>query len=145
MFVGFVITSDGNNGPWIKVLSQKIRKLKRAIVQLLHHGQCVTAHAVMRVVGQCVAMSKAIVPGELLLRNVYCVIASRTNWDSVVSFSDAAIKDLHWWLVAFQSWNGAPLHYKPVDLQVTMDASAAGWGAAISDLSCATLTLQAAG
>ena len=109
-FVGFDITSDGDRGPWIKVLPLKIHKLKRSIIALLHnHDKGVTARSVARVTGQCIAMTKAIVPGKLLLRNVYCVIASRVNWDSIVVLTKPALKDLKWWLDALSTWNGASL------------------------------------
>ena len=36
VFVGFVITT--HKEPWIKVMSHKIRKLRRLIVQVLCHG-----------------------------------------------------------------------------------------------------------
>ena len=127
-FVGFMITSDGDNGPWIKVLPEKIRKLKRAIVRLLHNAREVSVRTIARVAGQCIAMSKAIVPGKLLLRNVYRTIVSRSGWDDTVSLSVNAVKDLLWWLKVLKSWNRAPLHCKPVDLQVETDASSIGWG-----------------
>ena len=129
IFVGFDISSDKEQGPWIKILPQKVQKLKRAIISLLHkENNCTTARSLVRVVGQCISMAKAIVPGKLLLCNVYRVLSTRLNWDSNVTLTPPALKDLRWWLGALSSWNGAPLYCTPVDIQIATDASAVGWG-----------------
>ena len=130
-FVGFDVNSNTVNGPWIKVLPAKVRKLRRSIVNILKTNMPITARMLAWVAGQCVAMSRAIVPGKLLLRNVYRVIATKQTWDSIVVLSQGAYKDLCWWLDAFKSWNGALLITKKVDVQIATDASSLGWGATI--------------
>ena len=75
-FVGFNIDSNTDNGPWLKVLPSKLRKLKRAIIQIFHR-QYVSVRSLARVAGQCIAMTKAIIPGKLLLRNIYRCIATK--------------------------------------------------------------------
>ena len=126
-FVGFTINASTPQGPWIKVLPNKIRKLRCAIVKALH-VQTMHVRALAGIAGQCVAMSKAIVPGKLLLRNIYRIIASHVDWNSQVSLNDNARSDLKWWLDALKGWNGAPLVSQPIDFQVEMDASSSGWG-----------------
>ena len=115
VFVGFKVSTDGSNGPWIKVW-------------ILCNQVNITARCLACVAGQCVMMSKAIVSGKLLLRNVYRLIASRTSWESLITLDQPAMKDLHQWMSALKSWNGAPLHCKPVNLQIKTDASSIGWG-----------------
>ena len=133
VFVGFLISSTSDNGPWIKVLPQKIRKLRRCIVQTLH-SHSLTARKLANIAGQCVSMVRAILPGKLLLRNIYRVISSKSTWDSEVQLTHAATKDLQWWLGALKGWNGAPLCAKAIDLQIETDASSTGWGAAMFNL-----------
>ena len=131
IFVGFLITTDGDQGPWVKVLPQKIRKLKRAIVNVLRI-KTVTARQLARVTGQCVSMIKAIVPGKLLLRNVYRCLSMRNSWDSYITITEPAAADLRWWLSATNGWNGAPLtNQKTVDCQLMTDASSYRWGGTV--------------
>jgi len=46
------------------------------------------------VIGQGVALTKAILPAKLLLHNAYCNIAQRANWNSLIPLSTATILDL---------------------------------------------------
>ena len=126
IFVGFVISTCGE--PWIKVMSSKIRKLKRSIALLLEK-QHVGVRQLARVLGQCISMTKAIIPGKLLLRNCYRVLATKKHWeDNSLVLSQAAKEDLKWWSSALKSWNGAPLSQREVEIQVETDASSLGLG-----------------
>ena len=75
-FVGFHISTDGLEGPWIIVLPQKIHKLRRAIKSCLLKNN-INARGLARTTGQCISMTKAILPAKLILRNCYRVLASR--------------------------------------------------------------------
>ena len=109
VFVGFDINSNTTKGPWLRVLPAKIRKLRRAIVKTLN-ALMISARGLAKVAGQCIAMTKAIVPGKLLLCNIYRVIASQKDWeDKELVLSPGVIKDLQWWLDALKGWNRAPL------------------------------------
>ena len=77
-FVGFLLCSKGQ--PWVKVMPEKIRKLRRSI-NLLLSKDYVSARQLARVIGQCGSTTKAVIPGKLLLRNCYRVLASRNNWE----------------------------------------------------------------
>ena len=138
-FVGFSINSDTPCGPWLRVLPNKIHKLRRSIVKILQ-AERVSARNLAKVAGQCIAMTKAIVPGKLLLCNIYHVITSRSSWDVDVIVSSSAIKDLKWWLQALKGWNGAPLASNNADLQIETDAASSGWGGLIT-----STTIQATG
>ena len=113
-------------------MPNKIRKLRRSIVHALH-SHSIPVRTLARIAGQCISMTKAIVPGKLLLRNIYRIIASRDNWDSIVCLDQPSIGDLKWWLHALKGWNRAPLKSKQVEIQVETDASASGWGGLISN------------
>ena len=130
-FIGFDICSQGVNGPWIKVMQSKVRKLKSAIRRALSLN-LLSARQLARIAGQCIAMTKAVLPARLLLRNIYRTIASKRDWQSMLFLDKHCREDLHWWLCALDQWNGAPLNLKSPDLQITVDASSYGWGAAIT-------------
>ena len=55
-FIGFDVCSVGNSGPWIKVLSVKVKKLKSYIRRVLN-GDYIQARMLAKVAGQCVAMT----------------------------------------------------------------------------------------
>ena len=126
-FVGFNVSTWRPEGPWVKVLSAKIRKLRRAIQKALSL-KVITARNLARLIGQCVAMAKAIMPAKLLLRNAYRLLSSRSHWEDSVYLTDSVKKDLQWWLSALKGWNGAPLLTQCIDIQMETDASGSGWG-----------------
>ena len=82
-----------------------------------------------QIAGQCISMSKAILPGKLLLRNIYCLSASKKSWEQDLIIDPATQADLEWWKNAVQSWNGNPIVLGPVDVIMETDASHTGWGA----------------
>ena len=128
VFIGFDVYSVGKNGPWIKVLPIKIRKLKGYLRRVLCKTT-VTVRMLTKVAGQCVAMTKAVLPGKLLLRNVYCCLAKRLSWSDSLFIDNNKRSDLLWWQNALNSWNGAPLNLKTPELQIILDASGTGYGA----------------
>ena len=124
-FVGFLLSTVGDQ-PWVKVMPKKITKLCKSIVRCLSK-ETVNVQQLARIIGQCVAMTKAIMSGKLLLRNCYRVLSTKCNWESELILTQAAKEDLKWWYEAIKSWNRAPLCQKAVDLQVETDASSFGW------------------
>ena len=62
------------------------------------------------------------------MHSVYCVLATKDNWESVLILTQQAHKDLNWWLSALKEWNGAPLRTRTIDVQIETDASQKGWG-----------------
>ena len=86
-----------------------------------------SARGLARIIGQCITMTNAIVPAKLLLRSAYHILASRDNWESLVSISKEARRDLEWSLRAIQSWNRVPLTAeKTIDVQIETDTSCSG-------------------
>ena len=132
IFVGFNV-STYNNEPWIKVLPAKIRKLRRTIGRCLNKTT-VTARELARIIGQCVAMTKAVIPGKLLLHNCYRTLSTKKDWNSTVTIDVYVKKDLIWWMDALKSWNGTPLCQKSVQAQIETDASSVGWGCLYKNL-----------
>ena len=130
--VAFRITTHGVNGPWLKVLPQKLCKLQHAIRCALNRSE-ITARQLACIVGQCVSRTKAIVPAELRLRSAYRVLATRENWESLLALTAQVRQDLKWWLGALRNWNGAPLRNRAIDIQIETDASGKGWAGVMLD------------
>ncbi len=126
-FVGYRVFSNFRGQPWIQAQPDKVRKLRSHIKRILN-APVVLARKLASVTGQCIGMIKAFVPGQLLLHNIYRDLSQRQDWSSTVALSHAGRSDLLWWFHALQGWNGAPLCRHNIDLQISTDASAIGWG-----------------
>ncbi len=132
--IGFVIsTVNSDNQVWIRIPGARIHRLRHDLRRALHKGS-LTARALARIAGQCVSMAKAIVPAKLLLRNLYRLLSTRVTWQDVLCLDKGCVSDLQWWISALQSWNGAAAPSRKIDLQVTSDASAVGWGGHCRDM-----------
>jgi len=130
-FIGYVVATNSEDGfPVIKVPATRIRRLKRDIRRDLARPT-VTARVLARITGQCIAMTKAIVPGRLLLRNAYWLLSRRSSWDTPLTLNNPTKGDLQWWSYVPESWNGRPIKTKPVEAQLETDASQTGWGAVL--------------
>ena len=90
----------------------------------------ISARLLARVCGQCVAMTRAVAPGKLLLRNAYRLLSSRTSWSDKLTLDAATRSDLLWWESALgpNGWNVREISIRPIDVQIETDASDSGWG-----------------
>jgi ribonuclease HI len=127
-FIGYKISTDGQ--PMLKIPNARIRKLKRSLAGILQKTHA-TARLLARIAGQCISMTKAIVPGKLLLRNLYRLLAKKKAWDEILEIDQATRQDLLWWEQAVHTWNGTPILVGHVDTQIKTDASESGWGAVL--------------
>ena len=130
-FIGYVLFLDLDH-PVICVQNSRLKKLKRCLRQLLT-SENITARRLARIAGQCVSMSKVIVPAKLLLREVYRVLASHQGWDSLVVLTPPARVELQWWLHHVENWNSNPIVVRPYQIQIITDASHLGWGAVLNN------------
>ena len=65
-YIGYKITTGDK--PTLHVPNERIHKLRKDLKRVL--AQChVKARMLARIAGQCVSMSKAVLPAKLLLRN----------------------------------------------------------------------------
>ena len=126
-FIGYVIDNTCSR-TIIKVTPNRIRKVKKDIGRVLKH-QSVTARGLARIAGQCVSMSKCILPAKLLLRNVYRLLKTRLTWRDVLKLDSCTKNDLKWWFESLSQWNGVIVECKPIDCQLVTDASSIAWGA----------------
>lgn len=135
-FIGYhIITNKVPDKIFIQIPKHRINRLRHDIQRAIRNGQT-SARALAKIAGQCIAMSKAILPAKLLLRNIYRDLASRSSWQDTIILSTGALKDLQWWLQSMTSWNGTTFEHKATNIvQVTCDASSSGFGASIVDTS----------
>lgn len=131
VFIGYIIDTNGEF-PTLCITKSKVNHLKKDIRRALS-APYITARVLARISGSCIAMTKAIVPGKLFLRNIYRLLARRRSWDDTLELDDPASEDLRWWLEALQGWNLQPVVVRPIDVQIQTDASHLGWGAALGD------------
>lgn len=137
LFIGYVVISvSDQNLPLIKIPAQRVLKLKRDINRALTQ-QSVKARFLAKICGQCISFTKAIVPTKLLLRNLYRLLSTRQSWNDILRLNSACIADLQWWSDSFKSWNGRVIDKRPIDIQITTDASSVGWGATLGTLEAA--------
>lgn len=125
-YIGFKIESQER--PVLKVPNCRVQKLRKDIKRVLAQ-QFVKARVLARVIGQCIAMTKAVLPGKLLLRNAYRLLAQKSSWEEMLLLNPPTKADLEWWVHALQSWNGSPFMPQSIDAQIETDASQTGWGA----------------
>jgi len=132
-FIGYRIITDGpGQCVWLKITSDKTQSLKHDIRRTIRLG-IVTARFLAKVAGKCVAMSQAIMPAKLMLRNVYRLLAARDSWDSKLTLDEGSVSDLSWWIEAIHGWNGRAVSNRPIRHQLTTDASSTGWGAVLGE------------
>lgn len=125
-FLGYVIVTN-EDSVFLKVPKQRIHKVRSDIRRVLSRPS-IRARTLARVIGQCVAMTKAILPGKLKLREAYRLLRSKTSWDSNLIWTDTARENLEWWFSAFKQWNGTTILPTAIDAQLVTDASKTGWG-----------------
>ena len=129
-YVGFEIESNGPGGiPWLQVTKKRVTKLKKDIHRCLSKESITSC-----VAGQCVSMTKAVLPAKLLLQNIYKYIAQRQAWDELTFLPSSVTQELKWWESAIDNWNGSPFRLRPIDCQLVTDASGTGWGACLGQL-----------
>ena len=132
-FIGFDVHSKGEQGPWLKVLPAKIRKLKNYIRRALA-SEYIAVRQLAKIAGQCIAMTTVVLPAKLLLRNIYRCIRTKNLWHSHVRIDKHVKNDLYWWLTVLENWNDVPLCIQQSEIQLECNTSASGWGATIPSL-----------
>ena len=133
-FIGYLVkTQKEKNCVCISIPNSRIRKLKKDIAYILKHNTA-TARGLARVAGQCVSMTKAVIPAKLLLRNLYRCLAKKKAWNEKLIIDTATRADLQWWHTALTSWNGKSFSHDIREVCIIeSDASKEGWGARIVD------------
>ena len=118
----------GDDGvPMLRVPNAKISKVRKDVRRVLNQ-KSVSARVLSKIAGQCNFICKAVLPGRLMLRNVYKLIQQKITWESQLELSIGAKKDLLWWYNSLAIWNGKVILPSEIDGQLVTDASQIGWG-----------------
>ena len=126
-YLGLKIENREDGVPVLKVPDSKIAKVRKDIKRVLKQN-AVSARVLSKVAGQCNFICKAVLPGRLMLRNVYKLIKSKITWESKLVLNANARNDLLWWYNSLERWNGKVILPSEIDGQLVTDASQIGWG-----------------
>ena len=78
-YFGYTISKlDGDGFPYLSINTFRVKKLHKDIKRILRILN-VSARAVACIVGQCIAMTRAIVPGKLLIRGIYQLLNKKES------------------------------------------------------------------
>ena len=82
-----------------------------------------------------VSVYQAVLPANLLLPNLYRCVKTKSSWGDILELDSATLKDLEWWLEAFNYWNGRAYKSEcsPV-IEIATDGSMEGWGCKVVTL-----------
>lgn len=136
-FLGLTVDTAGPE-PRFRVPAAKAHALRHDIDRLLRaHSQegLIPVRRVAAVAGHCCSLTRAVLPAQLLLRNLYRDIKCRRDWSSLIRLSPASVRDLQDWLAGLSTWDGRVATSRPFDAVLDTDASLSGWGAALMDSS----------
>ena len=126
-YLGLQIQNREDGVPVLKVPKSKINKVRKDIRRVLKLNY-VTARVLSKVAGQCNFICKAVLPGKLMLRNVYNLIKQKITWETKLELNASAKNDLVWWAESLEKWNGKVILPSEIDGQLVTDASQTGWG-----------------
>lgn len=129
-YLGMEINTEGP--PTFLVPRSKLKKIRHEISRTLRATAPFPARHLARLAGICVSTLRAILPGRMLLRNVYRQV-SGVDLGKTIELSQGSREDLQWWLHALSHWNGAAALPLPAELTLTTDSSDLGWGAVLGD------------
>lgn len=127
-YIGYIIDTDYlDKYVWLQIPQKRITKVLHDIDRVLKKGR-ISARALARITGQCISMSKAVLPAKLKLRNLYRLLKTRHSWQDILVLDNSSLTDLGWWKASLKSWNGCVIQNRTVDIQLITDASTVGWG-----------------
>jgi hypothetical protein len=130
-YLGMEINTDAR--PTFLVPRSRLKKIRHEISRTLRMNALFPARHLARLAGICVSTLRAILPGRMLLRNVYRQLAGVACLSETIALSQGSREDLEWWLHALSHWNGAAAMPIPADMTLTTDSSDLGWGAVLGD------------
>jgi hypothetical protein len=139
-FLGFILNSVDMT---VSITKDKSDKIMSICKSFLRSGKN-TIRELCTVIGNLVASFPAVTHGKLFYRQlenekIIALKQAKGQFDQVVSLSNQAINDLHWWLSNI-SGSKAPITRSQPDVVIETDASRLGWGC-----NCTSLNKSAGG
>eukprot|EP00735_Rhodelphis_limneticus_P009037 TRINITY_DN2492_c0_g1::TRINITY_DN2492_c0_g1_i1::g.8884::m.8884 TRINITY_DN2492_c0_g1::TRINITY_DN2492_c0_g1_i1::g.8884 ORF type:complete len:657 (+),score=31.37,sp/Q99315/YG31B_YEAST/24.66/8e-19,RVT_1/PF00078.22/4.8e-17,Dam/PF05869.6/3.1e-05,RNase_H/PF00075.19/0.001 TRINITY_DN2492_c0_g1_i1:1350-3320(+) len=132
-YLGMII--DCQSEPVIRIPKAKITTIRHEVGRCLSldsRGR-LSARQLARAVGLCQSVTRAVLPGRLLLRSCYQCLSQKASWESLIHLTPQAREDLVWWLRSLKQWNGRATTPKIFTHTIITDASRTGWGAVCGD------------
>ena len=114
----------------ISVDEGKLAALIEHIQVLIANGPIVSARSLASVIGQVIAMGRAIGPlTRMFTRHLYAVVNTRQSWCSRVVLSAKVIEELRFWKVNIRKVNGCSMWFASSAVRVAYsDASSCAYG-----------------
>ena len=89
--IGYILKiQEEKDSVRLTIPKERINTLKKEICRILKKGHA-TARGLAKVTGQCVSMTKAVLPAKLLLRNIYRCLAKKSSWQDTLNIDSVAI------------------------------------------------------
>lgn len=130
-YLGFEVNTE--SAPTLLVPRAKRLKIRKDIQRAIIKPS-IKARVLARVAGECIAVTKAILPGKLKLRSVYALLRGKSSWEAELTWTPEALEDLKWWMEALITWTGEAILRISPSFQIVTDASHLGWGAHMGNL-----------
>ena len=136
IFLGFVIDSVRMI---VMLTEDTIRKLKDLLTFAMDNAHFLRIRDVARLIGHLVSSLPAVKYVTLYYRylkmdKINTLKCSKGNFDAHKAISEKSVSEMHWWLRNLDgSFN--PIRHPQVDVTLYSDASLAGWGAVMNDIS----------
>jgi hypothetical protein len=126
-FLGMQV--DTISTPQYRISGKKLHNIKHEVSRLIKVSQQdkIPVRYLARIAGKCMAVTRAVLPARMFLRNVYKLIANAPTWNSRIYLNLAAVAELSWWRDSLTHWNGRTVINKPPEVVLETDASATGW------------------
>lgn len=128
-YLGFTVNTIDMTLSLPKQKIQKIKELSRQVIQSNH----VSIRFLSELIGNLTASIQAIFPASLHYRHLQSeknmVLRQGGGYNTIVTLSDQAIKEVNWWVNQVEVWNRKSLINPNPAVIIQSDASKKGWGA----------------
>jgi hypothetical protein len=127
-WLGFMIDSEEQ---MFKVGDAKVAKLKTALQEALFNPT-ISPRKLAALAGQIIAVSPAVLPAALYSRGLFEAMQGKVSWDQVFPTPQSVSEIASFWLANLDRFNGRRWWPRPVQVEVTVDASGVGFGGAFT-------------
>lgn len=128
-YLGFTVNTIDMTLSLPKQKIQKIKELSRQVIQSNH----VSIRFLSELIGNLTASIQAIFLASLHYRHLQSeknmVLRQGGGYNTIVTLSDQAIKEVNWWVNQVEVWNRKSLINPNPAVIIQSDASKKGWGA----------------
>jgi hypothetical protein len=128
-WLGFLLNTRDET---FKVAPSKLAKIKAVLHEAIEKG-ATTNRELAALAGKLVALSPAVLPALLFSRAIFQAMKGQDSWDAWFPSPEAVRTEAQVWLDNLDKWNGRPWWPRQVQLTLSIDASALGYGGFIQE------------